>query len=479
MLLALSTELLGEIGGTLDQGDCASLRATCKRLSDSVEHLFFSCFVLSTDRLLSRTGVEFLVALTSARSGWSRHAKTLHIKLANRARASQGFVASKLQMWTFIAALEALQNIASVRWETSGDDPEWERTAVCEYMDGLPKLEELQLVIRGGVDLSLPVLSRIKKLKVKELGGPLRVMVPGEPPLVREICQRVTPSLTALELDFPPPWSNSNWSNVWSGLQARAQDKIHLTELSTSVVTPSLFAYLVSYSGLQTLRLTPDAGAISDRLADMFYETALAHHASLATLSCPAAYEGRWSFGPHNAQYISTLRNLTALEMSINAGRAQTIEPPEDSYWYQWLKNSGYMGASILGHRDLRVEVEQSDIDPVVADLLHAAASLPALRSLVILAAESEEYRGTAYGQKRGNHRKGVTNAIHRAVRKLSPDIPCGVVVHVGNHTYQRRATAMDDMEEEVHPPRVALYPVATLASAAGSVPVPVILHHD
>ncbi|KAJ7676808.1 hypothetical protein DFH06DRAFT_1169078 [Mycena polygramma] len=371
MLLDLSTELVVEIGCKLDQEDCANLRATCKRLGDSVEHLFFSCLVLSTDRLHSTTGVEFLVALTSARTGWSRHAKRLHIKLAKWARALGGFVASKLQMWTFIAALGALQNIASVRWETSRADPEWERTALCEYLNGLPKLDELQLEIQGSVDLSLPALSRVKKLKVKDLNTPVRhlTVLEGEPPLVSEICQRVTPVLTALDLDFPPPYSNPQWSNIWSQLQGRAKDEIHLTELTTSVVTPSLFAYLTAYSGLQKLKLTPDGGngAASDRLADMFYETALAHHASsLLTLSCPAVYEGRWSFGPHNAQHISALCNLTALEMSINAGRARTIEPSEESY--RWLIDSG---TRVLGHTGLRVEVEQADIDPVVVSIYY------------------------------------------------------------------------------------------------------------
>ncbi|KAJ7301057.1 hypothetical protein DFH08DRAFT_996414, partial [Mycena albidolilacea] len=98
--------------------------------------------------------------------------------------------------------------------------------------------------------------------------------------------------------------------------------QIKLTEITTNVVTPELFDYLSSYSGIQKLSLLhPDGGSRdkSDRLADTFFETVLSRHAtSLVELSCPAGHESRFSFGSHNADVISLLHKLKSLGMSIN-----------------------------------------------------------------------------------------------------------------------------------------------------------------
>ncbi|KAJ7601887.1 hypothetical protein DFH06DRAFT_1153305 [Mycena polygramma] len=438
-LLDLSIELLWEIGCKLDQGGTASLRASCRRLRDAMEHMFFSCLVLSTHQLHSTDGLEFLTALAGNKTGWSTLAKTLHIKLGKRPERFQKLVTSDTQMQAFRAALAAIRNVNMVRWETSQGDPEWERTTFCEYLNALPMLDELQLEIQGdGVNLSLPVLSRVRKLKIKRLeviifGVRHLVSLSYTPatPLIHEISQQVTPILTAVHLNFTHWWANAKWESLWSLLQGRP---IHLTEINTSIVTPSLIAYLASYSGLRTLTLTADkSAAASDRLADMFYETALAPHAStLVVLSCSAVHEGRWSFGPHNAPHIAALRNLTSLEMSVNAGRTRTIEPSQEQY--SWLMPAD------TKHLVLRVEVEQADIDPVVAELLRTAANLPALRSLAIRPADAEENRGCV--RERVSHRRGVKLAIKRAVRKFSCDIPRAVVVQTGNNTYHCRAAA-------------------------------------
>ncbi|KAJ6566624.1 hypothetical protein B0H19DRAFT_891977, partial [Mycena capillaripes] len=105
---------------------------------------------------------------------------------------------------------------------------------------------------------------------------------------------------------------------IWRLLQGKTQ----LTEVTTNVVTPELFEYLRSYTGVRKLALLhPDGGSRkkTDILAETFFETILPKHAtSLVEFSCPSRFESRFSFGTHNADFISQLHGLTTLEMSIN-----------------------------------------------------------------------------------------------------------------------------------------------------------------
>ncbi|KAJ6569122.1 hypothetical protein B0H19DRAFT_1256791 [Mycena capillaripes] len=144
---------------------------------------------------------------------------------------------------------------------------------------------------------------------------------PTQSTLIEKISNAVNRNLTSLYLEC-----SSEWSQVWSMLHAKTQNRVHLAEITTRVVTPELFAYLASYSGVQKLRLVPDDANrdASDRLADTFHDTTL------------------------------------------------PITPHSDS-----KKEEPIVGLST------QAEIGQSDIDPV--SLLQAVATLPALRTLAIL----------------------------------------------------------------------------------------------
>ncbi|KAJ7803051.1 hypothetical protein B0H14DRAFT_3487792 [Mycena olivaceomarginata] len=204
---------------------------------------------------------------------------------------------------------------------------------ICEFLNTLTALDDLQLDIQGAVDVSSLQVHGLRKFTLKS-----------------------------------PRWE-SQFDFGWmpptpEPIMVPTHDK--LNEITTNVVTPELFNNLSSYYGIEKLVLLyPDGGSRndSDRLADTFFETDLPRHAtSLVELSCSAGYKSRFSFGTHNVDVISLLHNLKYLEMSINAG--------------------------------ISVEAEKADIDPIVMLLLETVATLPALRGLTINSAETESNRG-------------------------------------------------------------------------------------
>lgn len=243
--------------------------------------------------------------------------------------------------------------------------PGWQRRAICDFLNGLPALEELQLLIQGTVDLSSLRPSGIRKMTIKNPSwgrGAFHFGVTEQPPMYQDLSKMIAQNrLASLRLE-----ASAEWETVWSMLRAKTDSRSHLTEITTSVVTPELFAYLTSYSGLRKLSLIhPDGGSreASDRLADMFFETVLPHHAaSLVELSCAAGYESRWSFGTHNVDVISQLDNLKTLEMSINAGESRLIDPSEEEQFIDPESGEKYMIARI----GISVEIKQADIYPTV-----------------------------------------------------------------------------------------------------------------
>ncbi|KAJ7609768.1 hypothetical protein DFH06DRAFT_1246716 [Mycena polygramma] len=445
MILDLSVELLGEIGSKLIQKDRANLRAVCKVIGGAVEHLFFSSLVLTTQKVRTGAGLELLTAIARGETGWSAYTHTLCICIAfagldGSTEQALEFDVSEARIQALQAALGALRNIRTVEWEIKQTNPEWERMTICTLLNALHGLDELRLVIHGMVDLSLPVLSGVKKVKIenrvpRHLGPgwlPGHGGEPAAPPILQEISRRITSKLTTLHLD-----GSMRWAKLWTVLGAGG---IHLTEITTSVITPAFFTYLASYAGLQRLTLIPDDGSrdASDQLADAFYETALVPHtSSLLALSCPAVYESRWSFGSHNAARFTVLRALTALEVSVNAGDLKTIQPPEEDR-LEWVN-----GALII-HIGQQVEADQDEIDTIVTDLLTTVATLPVLRNLVILAAETERNRGAWCGNGRINHITAVNIAIESAIQNFISEVPCPPVVQAGIHTYRLRRVPVE-----------------------------------
>ncbi|KAJ7611917.1 hypothetical protein DFH06DRAFT_1308244 [Mycena polygramma] len=440
MILDLSAELFEEIGCKLVQKDCGNFRAVCKASGGAVEHLFFSSLVLTTEKVRTEAGIEFLTAIARGETGWPAYIHTLRIEFAAQsAQQAHELDLSGAQIQAIRAALAAMRNIRTVAWKTSQSNPEWERTIICGFLNALHGLDELRLSmeIHHVVDLSLPVLSGVKKLKIEDRvrrphWGPGE---PAAPPVLHEISRQLTPNhkLTTLHLD-----GSIGWGELWTLLSARG---IHLTEITTSILTLSLFMYLASYSGVQKLNLKADGGSrdASDRLADAFYETALAPHASsLIALSCPAVYESRWSFGSHNAAQFAALRGVTSLEVSVNAGELPRVKPVS-------RRSAGAKTPIIT--RGEQVEAVQDKINAVVMDLLTTGGSLPALRSLVILSADTDRNRGAWCGNGQINHRSAVNSAIKNAVQKFRSDVPCPPVVQAGSYTYRlQRVPAVEPL---------------------------------
>ncbi|KAJ7359981.1 hypothetical protein DFH08DRAFT_801737 [Mycena albidolilacea] len=435
-LLDLSLELLEEIGSQLAQTDHANLRTSCKVLSGAMDRLFFSVLNLKTNQLLSANGIQMLETLADGRTGWSLYARTVCIKPGNEAETQEGddepHLTRRESMRDLLAsALGSMPKISTVFWDLAApyNSWPWERKIIYNFLNTLSALDTLELNIQGVPDLSSLHVWGLRKFTVKSPNLPWRGSVfgmnPAVPAMYQEVAQLVSQNrLSSLHLE-----GSGEWSAVWRMLQTGNHDsdsRTKLTEITTSVVTQDLLAYLASYSGIRKLALkAPDGGSRvqSDRLADMFFEAVLPRHGTTLTdLSCPAAYESRFSFGEHNAHFVSLLHNLSSLEMSINAGAVRRVDPPTE-----WVDADG------VHHRlvsvGISIEVEQADIDPVVALLLETAAALPTLRRLAIAPAETERNRGAKCGNGRMHHQSAVCVAIAHAVRAFRSDVPCAAVV--------------------------------------------------
>ncbi|KAF7351563.1 hypothetical protein MSAN_01588800 [Mycena sanguinolenta] len=429
MLLDLSVELLEAIGTQLPQPDHAILRQFLA--------CFFSVLTLNTSRNgLDEYGVDKLKALATGGTGWSLHAKTLHIIPAKMANDDH----DEKPVDLLAAALSSLSKIQTVVWHARMPQQgywAWGQTVITNFLNALDTLDDLELNISGTINLSTLQVQNVRKFT---LTGPDRnwglwrqfhmKMTQPLPSIYQDITRLVCQNrLTSLHLE-----GINHWSVVWRTL--RSATRIRLTEITTSVVTQDLFDYLTSYSGLGKLKLdSPDGGSVdeSDRLADSFFETVLPRHAeSLTELSCPAAFESRFSFGTHNVNVVSLFHKLTKLEMSINAGAVREVDPPTA---FVDADGKKYPVVCI----GVPVEADQADIDPVVTLLLETAAMFPALKSLTILSAETERNRSAWCGNGRIHHTSAVDTAIGNAVKAFRTDVPCSAIVHAGYSTHELR----------------------------------------
>ncbi|KAJ6566620.1 hypothetical protein B0H19DRAFT_1257818 [Mycena capillaripes] len=444
MLLDLSVELLEEIGVQLAQKDHANLRAVCKDLGGAMQRLFFSSLILRTgEEMQSENGVEMLKALATGKTGWSYYTRTLRIQpgmfTKTREQLALESTISEGEMQELLAStLKWMTNVRTVIWAVRENDQGWEIQNVCDFLNGIPALSELELNIQGVVDLSSLKISGIRKFTFRNPSyNRFSMNAPSDPPLFQEISPIIAENrLTSLHLD-----GASEWTKIWRLLQGKTQ----LTEVTTSVVTPELFEYLRSYTGVQKLALLYPDGGNRDKtnlLADTFFETVLLRHAtSLVELSCPASFESRFSFGTHNVDVISQLHGLVTLEMSINAGRVRDVDPNKKD-----KSDPKGLRMIMIGRQ---VEIEQSDIDPVVTLLLQTAATLPTLRSLAIFAAETERNRRMRCGNGRINHQGPVNMAIEIAVKKFRSSVPCSAIVRAGCHTYELKLGKSEEAVEE------------------------------
>ncbi|KAF7351611.1 F-box domain-containing protein [Mycena sanguinolenta] len=439
MLLDLAPELLERIGAQLPSSNHAILRTVCKFFNGALHSSFFSILVLKTTRNgLSVDGVEMLKVIATGETGWSVHAKMLRIIPAKP--TSQEDVQGDMPVDLLAAALASLSNIRSVLWQAHNREF-WTlgRSVIIDFLNGSTTLDDLELKVSGGIDLSTLDIRNLRKFTLSHY--PLEALeirlnrvlhgTPPPPPMYHDVVRLMSQNrLISLHLEGIP-----EWSAVWRMLQDKTYC-IRPVVITTNVVTQELFDYLTSYSSSGLTKLTlvfPDGGNAneSNRLADTFFETVLPLHAeSLTELSCPAAYESRFSFSTHNVHVISLLHKLTSLEMSINAGAVRHVD---DSRRYVDYNGTRYPIATT----GRSVKVDQEDMDRVVTLLLETTATFPALQTLTIVPAETESNRGVWCGNGRIHHTAAVQVAIDNALKVFRTNVPCSAVVYAGNSTYK------------------------------------------
>ncbi|KAF8145101.1 hypothetical protein K438DRAFT_1992149 [Mycena galopus ATCC 62051] len=292
------------------RSDHKSLRQICRSVGTAIEPLFFSSLVLLKDKLRINMGRDFLEALATGETGWSRYARRLHIKSAEEWAGAGWNRSDTMMQELFASVLASLGNIRTVEWEFLKDHV-WQVNPICDFLNNLPLLDDLRLEVYDTTEFSLGRLSGLKRLNIRASTYKL--------PFVQKIPLMVAQnrSLTSLHL------AGGNWdADVWTMLHGNPHLQIHLKDISTGYVTPDLLAYLASYSGVEKLKLwglSRGSRIQADDLADAFFTTVLPRHAKLLLeLSCRVNYECRWSFGTHNVAALSTLHNVRNLDVSIN-----------------------------------------------------------------------------------------------------------------------------------------------------------------
>jgi hypothetical protein len=119
-------------------------------------------------------------------------------------------------------------------------------------------------------------------------------------------------SLTSLELYGYPLYGDIERCRLWNNLLAEG---VQLTELSSEEISDELLRYLVSYSGLKTLRLKSlNKADFADRF---FHDVLPCHEDTLETLHLQPRFEGPWCFGRGNADSILKCQKLSVLVMSV------------------------------------------------------------------------------------------------------------------------------------------------------------------
>ncbi|KAJ7348287.1 hypothetical protein DFH08DRAFT_865679 [Mycena albidolilacea] len=329
MLPYLCVEVLQEIGSQLANCDQKNLRAVCKELNLAIDPLFYTLFVLQGSRIRAENGLHILERLAAGQIGWSHHCKTVHIRPGSRALKGEDdgpkwYPSNSELPNLLVTAISSMQNVQTVVWNVQASDPRWVTEAICDSLNTLPLLSELQLKMNGICHLQLTPLPRLTKLRIENSNWHRAL------PWMEEVCQVIGRghNLTSLHLA-----GYDDWSKVWTMLRAimlrpSASTRIYLKELTTSIVTPDLLAYLSSYSGVERLSLERGGQPKNDALADTFFNDVLTQHAqSLVELNCPACHEGRWSFRVDIADAVLQLRKLKKLHLSVNSADTADVEP--------------------------------------------------------------------------------------------------------------------------------------------------------
>ncbi|KAJ6574405.1 hypothetical protein B0H19DRAFT_1254113 [Mycena capillaripes] len=200
-------------------------------------------------------------------------------------------------------------------------------------------------------------------------------------------------------------------SKTWDALR---EEQIHLSEIHTDIIVDGLLEYLSSYSGLERLTVASAGGGdeeLSERCADEFFSTLLTHQRqSLVGLSCYGAYEGRWSFGAHNADILAQLSKLRCLRMKVNAESHGHEQGPRK----QGGRNT-YRGRGLREIFEIESDLEGRNM---VHRFLELMNQLP-ITEAAILPSCPERYTKPKCGNNKVRHLDIVIARIDAAVREF------------------------------------------------------------
>ncbi|KAJ7127530.1 hypothetical protein C8R43DRAFT_1027552 [Mycena crocata] len=400
----LCAELLGDIGRQLDEADQKHFRLVCVDLRRAMDPIFYSSFHLKTDQLRLDYTRAILEAIVKNEIGWSRYTKTLTITIGKIPQPEvkteykpDGVVASKTSLDLLSAALLSMKNIETVLWDIADSVA---IPTICGVLNNLPHLAHLELQLRRldvkVTDLPLAQVSGLRALKVSTPSGS-SLDTQSIWRLIRQ-----NRGLTTVHL-----FGESQWAKVWTAVRAQINPSIRLKDVATNLVTTDLLTYLASYDGVESLRLqTPDGRNRheADAFADIFCEQVLPRHTnSLVYLSCPSAYESRWSFGVSNADVVARLHELEYLEMSVDAGELLNVEPTSNA----------------------------------VTILLETLPRFPKLRVLEIYYAGSQAMRGQVRMMPIYQHNNSMKLAIAQAIQDFRTRVQSDALVRASQRTYE------------------------------------------
>ncbi|KAJ7150445.1 hypothetical protein C8R43DRAFT_1005876 [Mycena crocata] len=372
MFQNLCVELIQEIGSKVDRADLKRLRATCRGFSSALGPLYFSTFVLTSNRLHLQETVTTLRELVAGEVGWSHYAKTLVIRPGREPRLDEPGCDLSIaeQRCVLAAALGCMERIRTVCWQMDDDHPLWALNVVCAFLNTLPLLEDLQLTWwpTDNIHHNLPLaqVTTLRKLTIKSRYR--------DPTLASDqVCALVYQNrgLTSLHLlGGEAAW----WFEVWTMLRDQPNLNIRLKDVCTDMLTADLLVYLSSYSGLERLqyrRTHSGTHEQADALADFLYTSVLPRHADslvcLRDLDSLTTTGTRWGLGQHNVETIARLQRLETLEMCVKAVDVLHVDLPHNAIhlllqtatnlprlqflgvWHYWYSGAGAQDVGTSG----------------------------------------------------------------------------------------------------------------------------------
>jgi hypothetical protein len=139
-------------------------------------------------------------------------------------------------------------------------------------------------------------------------------------------------SLVYLNSDFPFIDPTRRCASKIPGIYAALnREKIHLNHVVVGMVDDVILDYLQSYSGLETLKVSPttfSTAAQSDAMSYRLYNSVLPKHAdSIQVLDIQPSYEGRWCYNLEDVPVVlAQCKKLRSLSIALTSG---AVEAPD------------------------------------------------------------------------------------------------------------------------------------------------------